>query len=107
MIRRPPRSTLFPYTTLFRSLRGGPLQISEPLLPEARHPEELGDPLGGGAQVRELRLEERAELLPALLALVEALERRARRHEVRVERERLAVPRECVLDAPEPLLEHL
>src|SRR3712207_8119467 len=28
MIRRPPRSTLFPYTTLFRSLvrRGGPRQ---------------------------------------------------------------------------------
>src|SRR5437588_8525157 len=24
MIRRPPRSTLFPYTTLFRSLRKGP-----------------------------------------------------------------------------------
>src|SRR3712207_9348500 len=24
MIRRPPRSTLFPYTTLFRSLRWGP-----------------------------------------------------------------------------------
>src|SRR2546430_6734417 len=24
MIRRPPRSTLFPYTTLFRSLRGAP-----------------------------------------------------------------------------------
>src|SRR3712207_7961808 len=24
MIRRPPRSTLFPYTTLFRSLDGGP-----------------------------------------------------------------------------------
>src|SRR2546423_8510411 len=24
MIRRPPRSTLFPYTTLFRSLRAGP-----------------------------------------------------------------------------------
>src|SRR3712207_8278772 len=24
MIRRPPRSTLFPYTTLFRSARGGP-----------------------------------------------------------------------------------
>src|SRR3712207_7468887 len=23
MIRRPPRSTLFPYTTLFRSIRGG------------------------------------------------------------------------------------
>src|SRR5256885_13539272 len=26
MIRRPPRSTLFPYTTLFRSLIGGRLQ---------------------------------------------------------------------------------
>jgi len=25
MIRRPPRSTLFPYTTLFRSLRGAQL----------------------------------------------------------------------------------
>src|SRR5206468_5652183 len=25
MIRRPPRSTLFPYTTLFRSLAGAPL----------------------------------------------------------------------------------
>src|SRR2546429_5930103 len=26
MIRRPPRSTLFPYTTLFRSRRGGRLE---------------------------------------------------------------------------------
>src|SRR3712207_8832352 len=26
MIRRPPRSTLFPYTTLFRSLEGEPVQ---------------------------------------------------------------------------------
>src|SRR2546430_6180139 len=31
MIRRPPRSTLFPYTTLFRS-RGGPRRISPALL---------------------------------------------------------------------------
>src|SRR2546422_11282812 len=27
MIRRPPRSTLFPYTTLFRSLRGAELNL--------------------------------------------------------------------------------
>src|SRR3712207_9229788 len=27
MIRRPPRSTLFPYTTLFRSPRGGVLEL--------------------------------------------------------------------------------
>src|SRR5258707_2330903 len=32
MIRRPPRSTLFPYTTLFRSLVGlGPLRLPEDL----------------------------------------------------------------------------
>src|SRR2546429_1915227 len=29
MIRRPPRSTLFPYTTLFRSLDGGASKASE------------------------------------------------------------------------------
>src|SRR2546430_8991572 len=34
MIRRPPRSTLFPYTTLFRSVR--------PLLPADRESEPLG-----------------------------------------------------------------
>src|SRR5437879_11130908 len=28
MIRRPPRSTLFPYTTLFRSISGPPLSIA-------------------------------------------------------------------------------
>src|SRR2546430_7458883 len=36
MIRRPPRSTLFPYTTLFRSIgifwRFGSLQLRRPLL---------------------------------------------------------------------------
>src|SRR2546429_6379835 len=31
MIRRPPRSTLFPYTTLFRSRRHGNYHVSEPL----------------------------------------------------------------------------
>src|SRR3712207_7609388 len=31
MIRRPPRSTLFPYTTLFRSGRGGPGHEGGPL----------------------------------------------------------------------------
>src|SRR5438270_4327902 len=29
MIRRPPRSTLFPYTTLFRSQRGEPLHRND------------------------------------------------------------------------------
>src|SRR5206468_10916600 len=39
MIRRPPRSTLFPYTTLFRSAR-----VKAAVLPE-RHP-------GGGTNLR-------------------------------------------------------
>src|SRR3712207_8905438 len=32
MIRRPPRSTLFPYTTLFRSLRGDAIEVIPQLL---------------------------------------------------------------------------
>src|SRR2546430_9581829 len=31
MIRRPPRSTLFPYTTLFRSLAAGPFNLLDGL----------------------------------------------------------------------------
>src|SRR2546429_8699142 len=48
MIRRPPRSTLFPYTTLFRSLAA--LQVHELLLGEDRrrpHPERELDALLG------------------------------------------------------------
>src|SRR5256885_4797978 len=38
MIRRPPRSTLFPYTTLFRSAaQGGARAIEVPLDDEGRH----------------------------------------------------------------------
>src|SRR5260370_6672199 len=39
MIRRPPRSTLFPYTTLFRSLEASSIDYS---------PEEDGDGIGDG-----------------------------------------------------------
>src|SRR6266581_7805430 len=39
MIRRPPRSTLFPYTTLFRSYPGQPLLPAQQLRrPDPRHP---------------------------------------------------------------------
>src|SRR2546422_4332697 len=37
MIRRPPRSTLFPYTTLFRSLRASKTWASSFLTPPLRH----------------------------------------------------------------------
>src|SRR3712207_8032917 len=36
MIRRPPRSTLFPYTTLFRSARGTLVPGHEPQRPKER-----------------------------------------------------------------------
>src|SRR3712207_7073959 len=38
MIRRPPRSTLFPYTTLFRSLPGSLAQASAGALPDRKRP---------------------------------------------------------------------
>src|SRR2546428_8394576 len=36
MIRRPPRSTLFPYTTLFRSVIGGEIEEVPPVGQEER-----------------------------------------------------------------------
>src|SRR3712207_7153092 len=38
MIRRPPRSTLFPYTTLFRSMRESDLGAGLSILDFYRHP---------------------------------------------------------------------
>src|SRR3712207_8135774 len=38
MIRRPPRSTLFPYTTLFRSLPTAPRRPAPPWPPDGRPP---------------------------------------------------------------------
>src|SRR5256885_16262294 len=70
MIRRPPRSTLFPYTTLFRSERVGDLVVGHPddVAQEQRHLEVDGqvldgapdgvdrlDPLEGRVQNLELR----------------------------------------------------
>src|SRR3712207_7815678 len=48
MIRRPPRSTLFPYTTLFRSQSPGDLGggIGAPVVAGARH-------LGAGQRLRD------------------------------------------------------
>src|SRR5688572_32255725 len=46
MIRRPPRSTLFPYTTLFRSARGGSLLGHD--RPGRRHGAPQGHAVRGG-----------------------------------------------------------
>src|SRR5258708_16580052 len=42
MIRRPPRSTLFPYTTLFRSLAVGAADLDGDLLPEIYFANDFG-----------------------------------------------------------------
>src|SRR3712207_8821482 len=64
MIRRPPRSTLFPYTTLFRSPRPAGKRAGLLLLLalEARHKHLLG-PLGGSKVVLEDAVEERHQFL--------------------------------------------
>src|SRR3712207_7102318 len=51
MIRRPPRSTLFPYTTLFRSLDVAGLLLRQYLGEEPLDPNFPGDGLGGPAIV--------------------------------------------------------
>src|SRR3712207_8847260 len=63
MIRRPPRPTLFPYTTLFRSVRLGqqqPQQLQPPPLAAREVPDPGGEPVtdepeplqhGGGADL--------------------------------------------------------
>src|SRR3712207_7547378 len=54
MIRRPPRSTLFPYTTLFRSDRlvghPGAAAVGGPVLRRARVPDELAEAAGAAAE---------------------------------------------------------
>src|SRR3712207_7159481 len=61
MIRRPPRSTLFPYTTLFRSIllqrtpQQTPGQLREPLPPARAHPPESLRPLRGPLRLHRAR----------------------------------------------------
>src|SRR2546427_1332432 len=49
MIRRPPRSTLFPYTTLFRSPVGGPGGVQVGCPGEAAERAAQGEAIGPGA----------------------------------------------------------
>src|SRR3712207_6964944 len=51
MIRRPPRSTLFPYTTLFRSLRQHQLLPDGVRGQDPAHPEAGSEGLGERAEV--------------------------------------------------------
>src|SRR5438046_5110639 len=68
MIRRPPRSTLFPYTTLFRSVEGGNKEVLEATL-------ETAETIAGLSKVavvaaKEVRSEEHTSELQSLTNLV-------------------------------------
>src|SRR2546429_5046306 len=69
MIRRPPRSTLFPYTTLFRSCRGarGAGRVGD--LPPGRHALRAAPGAHGGL-VEDHRSEEHTSELQSRLHLV-------------------------------------
>src|SRR5260370_42052149 len=84
MIRRPPRSTLFPYTTLFRS-PVVPAPVDEGLgaarvIPledrTAPHRREPDQPCGGGGRERLIRARDQPQHVPpGLLARVRATPR--------------------------------
>src|SRR2546423_9081250 len=68
MIRRPPRSTLFPYTTLFRSISGG---IDRTALPElSRHFAGCFSLTFGPITLEQCRSEEHTSELQSLAYLV-------------------------------------
>src|SRR2546421_6121904 len=75
MIRRPPRSTLFPYTTLFRSLRHSGSQSEEYAgrksgLSGLRRAKIIGRDIAGSVLVRETRSEEHTSELQSRSDLV-------------------------------------
>src|SRR2546422_1156654 len=72
MIRRPPRSTLFPYTTLFRSVAqvnragvGGPVRQVAPFI--ARRGGECAGPFGERSEEHTSELQSRLHLVCRLL----------------------------------------
>src|SRR2546426_8514455 len=72
MIRRPPRSTLFPYTTLFRSRH---LELRQPIAQvHDRRAPELDAALGEGVTARRAFRELPVELAPAVRILVHELD---------------------------------
>src|SRR5256885_10845859 len=71
MIRRPPRSTLFPYTTLFRSRRLPPQALDQRRIARGRSPQaKLLPDYGVGASQRTVRSEEHTSELQSPCNLV-------------------------------------
>src|SRR2546429_2604864 len=67
MIRRPPRSTLFPYTTLFRSLRSQLQAQSALVAQQQRRNEELEVKLAARSEEHTSELQSRLHLVCRLL----------------------------------------
>src|SRR2546425_9169772 len=90
MIRRPPRSTLFPYTTLFRSLSlGGKLVLDLPhdlarlthVLEPDHYREQDGDGVSGADAEERARSEEHTSELQSLAYIVCRLLLEKKKHE--------------------------
>src|SRR2546427_8733731 len=69
MIRRPPRSTLFPYTTLFRSLHAHPGRVGD-VRPAVQHPRDGRHGHAGLAGAERPRSEEHTSELQSQSNLV-------------------------------------
>src|SRR2546428_8249463 len=67
MIRRPPRSTLFPYTTLFRSRRARPTESWAVPSPRAGDAHRLIDALLSRSEEHTSELQSRSDLVCRLL----------------------------------------
>src|SRR2546421_4020800 len=70
MIRRPPRSTLFPYTTLFRSPQPGPCSHRPEIMQERQRSTETGGHLVGCLGGKTERSEEHTSELQSRSDLV-------------------------------------
>src|SRR2546430_12250566 len=74
MIRRPPRSTLFPYTTLFRSLgHGGIAETGVGGIEIGRPLQHLGEVMAGAARIAIL------QALPGCLVQLPQIDRKSTR----------------------------
>src|SRR5260370_12984294 len=86
MIRRPPRSTLFPYTTLFRSIRSGRPRARRHAPPCPVHP-------GSRARVAERSGEHTSELQSHLNLVCRLLLEKKKRKQTKFARTRNALTR--------------
>src|SRR2546426_5850317 len=93
MIRRPPRSTLFPYTTLFRSRRSSlesfPGHAAQDRIPRMRAP---ARPRGAPRRTRKRSEEHTSELQsPCNLVCRLLLEKKKKQNKIRKEEKRITV----------------